>query len=264
MVRRNLEARFSPLAQGRNFVGDTGEAKIQLAAANGRLTGITFRPKFQHHPIAKSSRQWQVSLQRDPFLCAPRENPQSRATVELRPSAATSARDLNDCSPAKIDQCSAARVGRRKRGDCRIFMNRRAEFAGALEQEFIEQAALDRDLRVSPPGSSARNRPPSIPMNSTRSSFAVRQSPKAFRQFQSPQNRPTRGIHTIAADFFPRKHLAFQEQRSQAGAIAQKAAQLDPAGPPPTIATSNMRYCRGKNGTSQGCSRGPVGRVRGA
>jgi hypothetical protein len=29
-------------------------------------------------------------------------------------------------------------------------------------------------------------------------------------------------------------------------AAAQKAAQLDPAGPPPTIATSNMRYCGGE------------------
>ena len=75
-------------------------------------------------------------------------NPQSRATVELRPSAATSTRDRNVCSPAEIDQWSSARVGRRKRGDGRILMNRRAEFAGAAKQEFIEQAALDRDLRV--------------------------------------------------------------------------------------------------------------------
>jgi hypothetical protein len=35
-------------------------------------------------------------------------------------------------------------------------------------------------------------------------------------------------------------------------AIAQNAAQLEPAGPPPTIATSNIQDNRGKRGAPQG------------
>jgi hypothetical protein len=37
-------------------------------------------------------------------------------------------------------------------------------------------------------------------------------------------------------------------------ALAQKAAQLAPAGPLPTIATSNMPYCRGEQGAPQGAA----------
>ena len=89
MVRRNVEARFSPLAQGRNPGWNTDEAKIQLAATYRRLTRITFGPKLQHHAVTESCRQRQVSLERDPFLVLRGSHPQP-ATVELRPSPATS------------------------------------------------------------------------------------------------------------------------------------------------------------------------------
>jgi hypothetical protein len=166
-------------------------------------------------------------------------NPQSRATVELRPSAATSARERKDCSPAEINQCcvrgsggvSAVRVAPSKT----VTPSSRARRSKSSSKK-LRLIAISAS---SPPGSSAVNRLPLIPINSTRSSLPWGKARTCSANSNRRRIAQQAGFKQ-SPQTFSRGKVSRSRRSVRRPFIAQKAAQLEPAGPPPTIATSNM------------------------
>ena len=76
-------------------------------------------------------------------------------------------------------------------------------------------------------------------MNLTLDNFPCGAARTSVRHAKALQHRPALWIQAIAANLLPRKSCPLEDERSQA-ATAQKAAQLAPAGPLPTMATSHI------------------------
>ena len=186
MIERNFEACFRPGAERCDLGGDADETKIQLAISHRRVAGITFRPKFQDNPVAEIRRERPMGLERDALFRAARA--QSAETRDGRVPAIggyegpgakglLAGRDL---------PMIRARIRRRKRGDCYRFRNRRTEFAGAVEEQLVEQASLHCDFSIVAHGKLDRHASSADSDELDTIQLSVRQTPNALRQLQPP------------------------------------------------------------------------------
>jgi hypothetical protein len=146
-------------------------------------------------------------------------------------------------SPTEIFQCSlrgSGEVSALTVVDSKtVVPNSRARSSNTLSKR-LRLIAISA---FSPKGSSTARRRPPIPMKSTRSSFPCGNARMGF----ATSSRRKMGQHaglmqspqTFSRGNFSRSKIAVRKP-----ADAQKAAQLDPAGPAPTIATSNIAHSR--------------------
>ena len=103
-------------------------------------------------------------------------------------------------------------------------MHRRARFARTMQQQVIEQTALDRDLALSSRWKIYADRLTADGDKLDGIELAVRHCPDLCRKAESFEDGPTTWIEAVAADFLPRKYFAVQNQHAQAGQRAEGGA----------------------------------------
>src|SRR5438105_11854481 len=99
-----------------------------------------------------------------------------------------------------------------------------ANFSGTIDQQIIEQAALDCDLAKV---AARKFDPQSVtvhPDELDRMKGAVRPIPKPVGQSKSMEDRPASRINAIATDFLPRKFLPLDYNDAQSGGGAERGA----------------------------------------
>src|SRR5437016_3867249 len=107
-------------------------------------------------------------------------------------------------------------------GDGRLLMNNRAELACASHQQLIEETAFDCDLAFAAGGKIDNY---SLFANGDKLDgieSSMRQLSDALGDPEPAQDRPTRWIQTIAADFFARKFFALEKEGAQSSGGAKR------------------------------------------